>query len=72
MVASYYEIDLERLCEGFMLPYKPELAATEGQRLMDVVEGLGTLLAPHFKDEVLPLLPSPMAAEPSAGPSLVV
>ena len=42
VVASHYEIDLERVCDGFVLPDEPELAAAEGQRRMDVVEGLGT------------------------------
>ena len=42
VVASHYETDLERVCDGFVLPDEPELAAAEGQRRMDVVEGLGT------------------------------
>ena len=71
VVASHYEIDLERVCDDFVLPDKPELAAAKGQRLMDVVEGPGTLLARHFEDEALPLPPSPAAAEPPAGPPLV-
>jgi hypothetical protein len=40
------------------------------QRLIDVVEGPGTLLARHFEDEVL-LLPLSLAIiEPLAGPPL--
>jgi hypothetical protein len=26
VVASHFEIDLKRVCDGFMLPYEPELA----------------------------------------------
>jgi hypothetical protein len=68
VVASHYEIDLERVCDGFVLPDKPELAAAEGQRLMDVVEGPRTLWARHFEDEAVPLSPSHVAAEPPARP----
>jgi hypothetical protein len=54
--------------DGYVLPDEPELAAVEAQRLIDVVEGLGTFLARHLKDEVLPLPPSPAAAKPLAEP----
>ena len=68
VVASHYKIDLERVCDGFVLLDEPELAAAEGQRLMDAVEGTMTLLPRHFEDVALPLPPSPAAAEPPAGP----
>jgi hypothetical protein len=68
VVASHYEIDLERVCDGFVLPDEPELVAAEGQRLMDVVEGLGTLLGYHFEDEALPIPSSPAVVEPPVGP----
>jgi hypothetical protein len=68
MVASHYEIDLERVCNDYVLPDEPELATTEAQRLNDAVEGLGTLLAHHFKVEVVPPPPLPAGAEPPAGP----
>jgi hypothetical protein len=68
VVASHYEIDLERVCDGYVLPDEPELAAAEAQRSNDAVEGPGTLLARHFEVEVLPPPPSPAAAEPPAGP----
>jgi hypothetical protein len=68
MVASHYEIDLERVCDGYVLPDEFELAAAEAQRLNDVVEGPGTLLANHFKVEVVPPPPSPSTAEPPTGP----
>jgi hypothetical protein len=68
MVASHYEIDLERVCDTYVLPDEPELAAAEAQRLIDAVEGPRTLLACHFEVEVSPLPPSPTATEPLAGP----
>jgi hypothetical protein len=71
VVASHFEIDLKRVCDGYMLPDEPELAAAEAQRLIDAIEGLWTLLARHFKVEVLPLPSSPAAAEPPAGPPLI-
>jgi hypothetical protein len=33
MVSSHYKIDLERVCEGYVLPNEPELAAAEMRRL---------------------------------------
>jgi hypothetical protein len=55
VVASHYEIDLERVYDGYVLLDEPKLAATEGQRLMDVNDEPGTLLARHFEVKVLPL-----------------
>jgi hypothetical protein len=68
VVVSHYEIDLERVCDDYVLLDEPELAAAEAQRLNDIVEGPGTLLARHFKVEVVPPPPSPAGAEPLAGP----
>jgi hypothetical protein len=62
MVASHYEIDLERVCEGYVLPDELELADAEMRRLNDAVEGPVTLLAHHFEVEAVPppqLLPVP-------------
>jgi hypothetical protein len=67
VVASHYEIDLERVCDGYVLPDEPELVATKVRRLNNVVEGPGTVLARHFEVEVEPPPLSPTAAEPSAG-----
>jgi hypothetical protein len=39
VVASHYEIDLKRACDGYVLPNEPELAIAEVQRLIDAVEG---------------------------------
>jgi hypothetical protein len=67
MIASHYEIDLERVCDGYVIPNEPELATTEMQRLNDVVEGPRTSLAHHFEVKVVPPPPSPTAIVPPAG-----
>jgi hypothetical protein len=41
VVASHYEINLERVCEGYVLPDEHDLAEAEMQRLNDAVEGPG-------------------------------
>lgn len=43
VVASHYEINLERACEGYVLPDEHNLAEAEMQRLTDVVEGPGSV-----------------------------
>jgi hypothetical protein len=68
VVASHYMIDLERVCEGYVLPDEPKLADAEVRRLTNAFEGLGSSLARHFEAEVVPPLPSPPAAVPPAGP----
>jgi hypothetical protein len=68
VVASHYEINLERVCEGYVLPEEPELANAEMRRLNDTVEGSGTLLARHFEVKAVPPPPSPTAAVPPTGP----
>jgi hypothetical protein len=59
VVASHYEIDIKRVCEGYILPDEDDLAEAEVRRLDDVVEGLGSSLAHHFEEEVV-LLVSPL------------
>jgi hypothetical protein len=51
MVASHYEIDFERVYEGYVLLDEPKLADAKMRRLIDVVEGLGSSLACHFEAE---------------------
>jgi hypothetical protein len=68
VVASQYEINLERVCEGYVLPDEPELADAEMWRLANTVEGPGTSLAHHFKAEAVPPPPSPTAVVPPLGP----
>jgi hypothetical protein len=53
VVASHYEINLKRVCEGYFLPYEDDLIEVEVQRLTDVVKGLGSVLARQFKEEVV-------------------
>jgi hypothetical protein len=53
VVASHYEIDLERVAEGYILPNGDELAEAKVRRLTDVIEGPGTMLACHFEEDVV-------------------
>jgi hypothetical protein len=64
VVASHYEIDLERVCKGYVLPDEPDLTDAEMLGLVDVVEGPGSSLARHFEAEVVPPIPSPAAVVP--------
>jgi hypothetical protein len=64
VVASHYEINLERVCEGYVLPDEPNLTDTEMHRLVNAVEGPGSSLARHFEAEVVPPILSPVAAVP--------
>jgi hypothetical protein len=68
MVASHYEIDLERVCDDYVLPDEPELATAEMRRLNVTIEVPGTLLAHHFEVEVVPPPPSPATVVPLPGP----
>lgn len=68
MIASHYEINLEPLCEGYVLADEPELADAEMRRLNDVVEGPRTSLARHFEVEAVPPPQSPTAVVPPTGP----
>jgi hypothetical protein len=60
VVASHYEIDLEWVCEGYVLAHEPELADAKMWMLNDVVEGLGTSLDRHFEVEAI----SPPSRQP--------
>ena len=68
VVASHYEINLKRVFDGYVLPNEPKLATTEMRRLNDVVKGPGTLLARHFKVEVVPPPRSATTIAPPARP----
>lgn len=59
VVASHYEIGLEWVCEGYILPDEDDLAKAEVRRLTDIIEGLGLALARHFEEEVALLLSPP-------------
>lgn len=49
VVASHYEVDLERLSEGYILPDEDDLAEAKIQRLTDFIEGSGAVLACPFE-----------------------
>ena len=69
VLASHYDVDLERVSEGYCLPDDEEAALAEAQRLNAVVEGPGAALASFFEVENLPpVLPSeagPHSATPA-------
>jgi hypothetical protein len=46
-------------------PDEPNLADAEMRRLVDAIEGPGSLLARHFEAEVVPPSPLPTAAMPT-------
>jgi hypothetical protein len=66
IIASHYEIDLERVCEGYILPDEDDLAEAEVQRVADVVEGSGSVLARHFEEYVVPPVSPPNVGSYSA------
>jgi hypothetical protein len=45
VLASHYDVDLERVSEGYCLPDDEEAALTEAQRLDATVEGPSAALA---------------------------
>jgi hypothetical protein len=65
VLASHYDVDLERVSEGYCLPDEDEAALAEVQRLDATAEGPSAVLASSFEVEILP------PASPSeAGPDL--
>jgi hypothetical protein len=64
VLASHYDVDLERVSEGYCLPDEEEAALAEVQRLDAAVEGLSAALASSFEVEVLPPV-----SPPGAGPN---
>jgi hypothetical protein len=63
VLASHYDVDLERVSEGYCLPGDEEAALAEVQRLDAAVEGPSAALASSFEVEVLPPV-----SPPGAGP----
>jgi hypothetical protein len=57
VLASHYDVDLERASEGYCLPDEDEAALAEVQRLDTVAVGPSTVLASSFEVEILPLAP---------------
>jgi hypothetical protein len=58
VLASHYDVDLERVSEGYCLPNEDEAALSEVQRLDTAAAGPRTVLATTFEAEILPLAPS--------------
>jgi hypothetical protein len=54
VLASHYDVDLERVNEGYCLPDEEEAALAEVQRLDAAVEGPSAVLASSFEVEILP------------------
>jgi hypothetical protein len=54
ILASHYDVDLERVSEGYCLPDEEEATLAEVQRLDAAVEGPRAALASSFEVEILP------------------
>jgi hypothetical protein len=68
VLASHYDVDLERGSEGYCLPDEEEAALSEVQRLDAAAEGPDTALASFFVVEVLPpVSPSEAGPDSAAG-----
>jgi hypothetical protein len=68
VLASHYDVDLERVSEGYCLPDDEEAALAEVQRLDAAVEGPSATLASSFEVEVLPpVSPSWAMPDPAEG-----
>jgi hypothetical protein len=65
VLASHYDVDLERVSEGYCLPDEEEAALAEVQRLDTAVEGPSAALASSFEVEILPPV-SPSEARPDS------
>jgi hypothetical protein len=57
VLASHYDVDLERVSEGYCLPDEHEAALAEVQRLDATAAGPSAVLATTFEAEILPLVP---------------
>jgi hypothetical protein len=58
VLASHYDVDLERVSEGYCLPNEDEAALDEVQRLDAATAGPSAVLASSFEVEILPLASS--------------
>jgi hypothetical protein len=57
VLASHYDVDLERVSEGYCLPDEDEAALAKVQRLDAAAAGPSAVLATTFEVEILPLAP---------------
>jgi hypothetical protein len=68
VLASHYDVDLERVSEGYYLPDEEEAALAKVQRLDTAVEGPSAALASSFEVEILPpVSPSEAVPYPAEG-----
>jgi hypothetical protein len=68
VLASHYDVDLERVSEGYCLHDEVEAALSEVQRLDTAAEGPGAVLASFFEVEILPpVSPSEAGPDSAAG-----
>jgi hypothetical protein len=57
VLVSHYDVDLERVSEGYCLPDDDEAALAKVQRLDAAATGPSAVLASSFEVEILPLAP---------------
>jgi hypothetical protein len=57
VLPSHYDVDLERVSEGYCLPDEDEAALAEVQRLNTAAAGPSAVLASTFEVEILPPAP---------------
>jgi hypothetical protein len=68
VLTSHYDVDLERVSEGYCLPDEEEAALAKVQRLDAAVEDPSAALASSFEVEVLlPTSPPEAGPDPAAG-----
>jgi hypothetical protein len=68
VLASHYDVDLERVSVGYCLPDEDEAALAEVQRLDAAIAGPSVVLASSFEVEILPLVsPSKAGADLAEG-----
>jgi hypothetical protein len=65
VLASHYDVDLERVSEGYCLPDEDEATLAEVQRLDTAAAGPSAMMASSFEVEILP-----PASQSGAGPDL--
>jgi hypothetical protein len=66
VLASHYDVDLERVSEGYYLRDEDEAALAEVQRLDAAATGPSAVLASSFEVEILPLVSPSEAGSGSA------
>jgi hypothetical protein len=68
VLASHYDMDLERVSEGYYLPDEDEATLAKAQRLDAAAVGPSAVLASSFEVEILPLAsPSEAGADLAEG-----